>query len=59
LYLIIILNGVVKVEVKVDDVNYRFYMELEQAFGKFPEYHLKIQLGDFSAELGRQNKFLM
>jgi hypothetical protein len=52
-------NGVVRMEVKVNDVKDRFYEELERAFGKFPKYDLKIQLGDFSAELGRENKFIM
>jgi hypothetical protein len=28
----------------------RFYSEPEQAFNKFPKYHIKILLGDFNAK---------
>jgi hypothetical protein len=30
----------------------RFYGELERIFDKFPKYHMKILLGDFSAKIG-------
>jgi hypothetical protein len=29
-----------------------FYDELERVFDKFPKYHMKIMLGDFSAKVG-------
>jgi hypothetical protein len=31
-----------------------FYVELECVFDKFPKYHMKILLGDFSAKVGRE-----
>jgi hypothetical protein len=31
------------------------YEELERAFDKFPKYHMKILLGDFNAEVGRED----
>jgi hypothetical protein len=34
-----------------------FYDELECVFNKFPEYHMKILLGDFSAKGGREDIF--
>jgi hypothetical protein len=33
------------------------YEELERVFDKFPKYHIKILLGDFSAKVGRQDIF--
>jgi hypothetical protein len=30
--------------------------ELECVFDKFPKYHMKILLGDFSAEIGKKGK---
>jgi hypothetical protein len=33
------------------------YEELEHVFDKFPKYHMKILLGDFNAEVGRENIF--
>jgi hypothetical protein len=35
----------------------RFYEEVEQVFDKFPKYHMKILLGYFTAEVGRENIF--
>jgi hypothetical protein len=35
----------------------RFYEELERVFDKFPQYHLKILLGDFNAKVGRESIF--
>jgi hypothetical protein len=32
-----------------------FYKELEHVFDKFPKYHVKILLGDFNAEVGRED----
>ena len=34
-----------------------FYEELEQVFDHFPNYHMKILLGDFNAKVGRENIF--
>jgi hypothetical protein len=36
---------------------FTFYDELERAFDKFPKYHMKILLGDFSAKVGREDIF--
>jgi hypothetical protein len=33
----------------------RFYEELEHVFDKFPNYHMKIVLGDFNAKVGRED----
>jgi hypothetical protein len=40
---------------KTDDVKDSFHEELECAFDKFPKYHMKILLGDFSAKVGRED----
>jgi hypothetical protein len=34
-----------------------FYKELERVFDKFPKYHMKILLGDFTAKVGREDIF--
>jgi hypothetical protein len=44
-------------EDKIDDSKDSFYEELEQVFGHFPRYHMKIQFGDFNATVGRENIF--
>jgi len=44
-------------EEKSDDSNESFYEELEQAFDRYPKYHMKILLGDFNAKLGSKNIF--
>jgi hypothetical protein len=44
-------------EDKTDDIKDRFYEEREQVLDKFPKYHMKILLGDFSAKVGRENIF--
>ena len=36
-----------------DDSKERFYEELEHMFNHFPNYHMKITLEDFNAQLGR------
>jgi hypothetical protein len=33
------------------------YDELERVFDKFPEYHMKILLGDSSVKIGREEIF--
>jgi hypothetical protein len=50
---IIILNVHAPTEDKTDDVKDSFYVELEHVFDKFPKYHKKIMLGDFSAKVGK------
>jgi hypothetical protein len=34
-----------------------FYEEVERVFDKFPKYHMKILLGDFSAKVDREDIF--
>ena len=34
-----------------------FYEELEQVIDHFPNYRMKILLGDFNAKVGRENIF--
>jgi hypothetical protein len=51
-YDIIVLNVHAPTEDKIDDMKDRFYKELEHVFDKFPKYHMKILLGDFSAIVG-------
>jgi hypothetical protein len=34
-----------------------FYKELERVFDKFPKYHMKIVLGDFSAKIRKEDIF--
>jgi len=44
-------------EEKSDEARDSFYEELEQVFGHFPKYHMKVLLGDFNAKVGRENIF--
>ena len=44
-------------EKKSDDSKDSFCEELEQIFYYFPEYRVKIVLGDFKAKVGRENIF--
>ena len=44
-------------EKKSDHSKDSFYEELEQVFDHFPKYDMKILLGDFNAEVGRDNIF--
>jgi hypothetical protein len=39
---------------KSDDSKDSFYDELEQIFDNFPRYNMKILLGDFNAEVGKE-----
>jgi hypothetical protein len=48
----IVLNFHAPTEDKTDDVKDSFYEELECVFDKFPKYHMKILLGEFSAKVG-------
>jgi exonuclease III len=52
---IIVLNVNAPREDKTDKVKGRFYEELERVFDKFPKYHMKILLGDFNAEVGKED----
>jgi hypothetical protein len=54
---IIVLNVHAPTEDKTDGVKDSFYEELERVFDKFPKYHMKILLGEFSAKVGRKNIF--
>jgi hypothetical protein len=51
---IIVLNAHAPTEDKGDDSKDSFYEELEGVFHHFPNYHMKILLGDFSAIVGRE-----
>jgi len=45
-------------EEKNDDSEESFYEELQQASDPFPQYHMKILLGDFNAKVGRESVWL-
>jgi exonuclease III len=53
----IVLNVHAPTEDKIDDVKGRLYEELGSVFDKFPKYHMKILLGDFNAEVSREDIF--
>jgi hypothetical protein len=38
----------------IDDMKDSFYDEPEHVYDKFPKYHMKMLLGDFSAKVGRE-----
>jgi hypothetical protein len=44
-------------EDKMNGMKDRLYKVLERVFHKFPKYHLKIMIGDFTAKVGRENIF--
>ena len=52
---IIVLNVRAPSEEKCGDSEGSYYEELEQGFGHFSQYHIKILLGDFNAKLGRED----
>jgi exonuclease III len=52
---IIVLNVHAPTEDKSDDVKDRFYEQLERVFDKFPNYHMKILLGDFNVKVSRED----
>jgi hypothetical protein len=54
---IVVLNIYFPTEDKIDYMKDSFYKELERVFDKFPKYHTKILLGDFSAQVGREDIF--
>jgi hypothetical protein len=54
---IIILNVHAPGEGKIDDMKGRIYENLGHVFDKFPKYHMKILLGDFTANVGMEDIF--
>jgi hypothetical protein len=54
---IILQNVLAREGDKTDDVKGSFYEELERLFHKFPKYHTKILLGDFSAKVWWEDFF--
>ena len=54
---IIVLNVYAPSEEKSDQLKGSFYEELEQVFDHLPKYHMKILLGDFNANVGREKIF--
>jgi hypothetical protein len=53
----IVLNVHAPTEDKDDDIKDSFYKELEQVFDHFPRYYMNTLLGDFNAEIGREDIF--
>jgi hypothetical protein len=51
----IVLNVHAPTEDKTDDVRDSFYEELERVFNKFPKHHMKILLGHFNGNVGRED----
>jgi hypothetical protein len=51
----IVLNEHAPTEDKSDDTKESFYKELECLCDQFLKYHMKILLGDFSAEVGKED----
>ena len=54
---IIVVNVHAPSEEKSDESKGSFYEELEQVLDHFQKYHMKILLGDFNAQVGRENIF--
>jgi hypothetical protein len=54
---IIVLNVHAPTEDKDDAMKDSFYKQLEQVFGQFPRYHMKILLRNFNAKVGREDIF--
>jgi hypothetical protein len=54
---VIVLNIHAPTDDKNDDGKDNFYEELEHIFDKFPKYHMKILLWDFSAKIGKEDFF--
>ena len=54
---IILVNVHAPSEEKSEESKDSFYEELEQVFDHFSKYHMKILLGDFNANVGRENFF--
>jgi hypothetical protein len=54
---IIVLNVHAPTEDKTNDMKDSFHEKLERVFDKFLKYHMKILLGDFNADVGREDIF--
>ncbi|PNF31595.1 hypothetical protein B7P43_G18310 [Cryptotermes secundus] len=54
---VIVLNVHAPTEDKTDNMKNSFYEELVSVFDKFPKYPMKILLGDFNANVGREDIF--
>jgi hypothetical protein len=54
---IVALNVHVPKEYKIDDVEDSFYEELQRLSDKFPKFHMKILIGYFNAQVGREDIF--
>ena len=54
---IFVLNVHSPSEEKSDGSKDSFYVELEKVSDHFPQYHMKILLGDFHEKVGRNNIF--
>ena len=54
---IIVVNVHAPSEEKSDEAKDSFYEELEQVFGQFPKYQMKMLLGECNAKVGRENSF--
>jgi hypothetical protein len=52
---IILLNVRAPNEDKDDDIRDSFYEELKAVFDQFPRYRMKILLGDFNANVGKED----
>jgi len=52
---IIVLNVHAPSEEKCDEANDGFIEELEQVFDHFPNYHIKILLGNFNVNVERES----
>jgi hypothetical protein len=54
---VIVLNVHAPTEDKFDDMKDRLLEEMECVFDKYPNYHMKILLGDFNAKVGKEDIF--
>jgi hypothetical protein len=56
-YHVFVLNVHAPTEDKTDYVKDSFYEEWERVFDTFPKYYMNILIGDFNAEVGREDFF--
>jgi hypothetical protein len=52
-----VVNVYAPTEDKDDVIKDSFYKELEDIFNQFPWYHMKILMGNFNANVGREDIF--
>jgi exonuclease III len=54
-------DSVLKVHAQIEDISHdmkdSFYEELEHVINQFPKYHMTILLGDFNANIGKEDIF--